>query len=143
MIRLIKNKTLKLNIALVLLSLVLLNNSSFMTPYHEQKQTPTNREFSVRIAQGSDEFLSVWNTTKTSAGSSGSNQVRLPLQSSGIYNFLVDWGDESNDTITIWNQDAVTHTYASEGVYTINITGIIIGWYFNNGGDRLKILEIQ
>ncbi|TKJ20508.1 MAG: hypothetical protein CEE43_12585, partial [Promethearchaeota archaeon Loki_b32] len=114
-----------------------------MPPLHDQKQTPTSVEFFVRIAQDPDEFLSVWDTIKTSSGSSGSNQVHLPLQSSGTYNFMVDWGDESNEMITIWNQTAVTHTYASKGVYTINITGTIIGWRFNNGGDRLKILEIQ
>ncbi|MFX1320092.1 MAG: BspA family leucine-rich repeat surface protein [Promethearchaeota archaeon] len=55
----------------------------------------------------------------------------------------MNWGDESIDTITIWNQATVTHTYASEGVYTINITGTIVGWQFNEGGDRFKILEIQ
>jgi len=88
-------------------------------------------------------FISLWDTTKTSSGSSGSNQVRLPLVSSGTYYFLVKWGDGSQDSITSWDQAEVTHTYASEGIYTINITGTIIGWQFNYGGDRLKIIEIK
>jgi surface protein len=143
-IRLMKNKLIKLSITLVLLfSLVLLNISTFMPSVHEQKQTPTSVEFTVRNAQNPDEFLSVWNTSKTSSGSSGSNQVTLPLQSGGDYNFIVNWGDGSNDIITDGDQLKKTHTYTSEGVYTINITGKIIGWCFNNGGDRLKILEIQ
>ena len=138
-----KNKTLKSSIALVLLSLVLLNISTFTFPFHKQKQTSSNKEFLVHPAQNPNSFISVWNTTKTSFGSSDGNQVRLPLQSSGTYDFTVDWGDESNDIITIWDQAAVNHTYAFEGVYTINITGTIIGWQFNNEGDKFKILEIQ
>ncbi len=138
-----KNKVIKLSVTFVFLSLTLLNISTSLTPFRERKQTSSNVEFLVRTAQDPNAFISIWNTTKTSFGSSGSNQVRLPLESSGTYGFTVDWGDGSNDMITIWDQAAVNHTYASEGVYTINITGTIIGWQFNNGGDRLKILEIQ
>jgi surface protein len=114
-----------------------------MPQVHEQKQTTTSVEYTIRDAQSPDEFLSVWDTTKTSYGSSLSNQVNLPLQSGGDYNFNVDWGDGSNNTITDGDQLEKTHTYTFEGVYIINITGKIIGWCFNNGGDRLKILEIQ
>ncbi|MFX1292666.1 MAG: hypothetical protein ACFFAG_17110, partial [Promethearchaeota archaeon] len=139
-----KHKLIKVSITLVLLfSLVLLNISSFIPPLHEQKQTPTNLKFTVRNAHSPDDFISVWDTTKTSSGSSLNNQVTLPLLSGGDYNFIVDWGDESNDTITIWNQVEVTHNYLSEGVYAIKITGKIIGWCFDDWGDRLKILEIQ
>ena len=114
-----------------------------MTPLYKQKQPSSSEEFLIRTAQDPNAFISIWNTSKISLGSNDSNQVRLPLQSSVMYNFIVDWGDESNDTITIWDQVAVTHNYTAEGVYTINITGTIIGWMFNNGGDRLKILKIQ
>jgi surface protein len=138
-----KNKLLKLSITFVLLSfLVLLNISTFMPSLHEQKQTPTSLEFTVHNAQSGDEFLSIWNTSKTSPGSSNSNQVTLPLQSGGDYNFNVDWGDGSSDTITDGDQLEKTHTYTSEGVYTINITGKIIGWLFDASGDHWKILEI-
>ena len=37
----------------------------------------------------------------------------------------------------------MTHTYASIGTYTIKITGLLLGWQFNNGGDRLKILDVK
>ncbi len=86
-------------------------------------------------------FTSTWDTTKP--GSSGTKQITLPLQLSGTYNFMVDWGDGNTDSITSWNQLEVTHNYSSQGVYTIKISGTLIGWRFNNGGDRLKLLEIS
>jgi surface protein len=82
------------------------------------------------------------NTNNTSAGSSTSTQFKLPLVSSGTLNAVVDWGDGTSSTITTWNQAEVTHTYATAGVYDIKITGVLRGWQFNNGGDRLKILDI-
>lgn len=82
------------------------------------------------------------NTNNTSAGSSTSTQFKLPLVSSGTLNAVVNWGDGTSSTITTWNQAEVTHTYATAGVYDIKITGVLRGWRFNNGGDKLKILNI-
>ena len=87
-------------------------------------------------------FVSVWDSTRTSTGSSTATQVKLPLVSTGSYNFIVDWGDGSTDKITSWNQAQTTHTYATGGVYQIIITGTIQGFRFANTGDRLKILSI-
>jgi len=87
-------------------------------------------------------FVSVWNTSNTSVGSSASNQVSLPLHLSGVYNFSVDWGDSTTDTITSWNQAEVTHTYASPGIYTISISGTCEDFGFGAGGDRNKLLSI-
>lgn len=89
-----------------------------------------------------NQFISTWNTEQTSAGSSNSVQIKLPLVSTGTYNFTVDWGDGNTDTITTWNQAEVTHTYSSAGNYTLTITGQIEGWSFGNSGDRLKILNV-
>jgi surface protein len=88
-------------------------------------------------------FISTWRTTNTSSGSSASNQVKLPLISTGTYNFTVNWGDGSEDIITVWNQAQTTHTYAASGDYTITIAGICRGWRFANTADRLKILNIS
>ncbi len=87
-------------------------------------------------------FVSVWETSRTSGGSSTATQVRLPLISTGTYNFIVDWGDGSTDRITTWNQAETTHTYASAGVYQLTITGTLNGFRFANTGDRLKLLSI-
>ena len=70
-------------------------------------------------------FISTWKTDNTSTGSSNNNQVRLPLMPNGAYNFLVNWGDGSINTIASWNQAEATHTYAAIGTYTITITGYI------------------
>jgi hypothetical protein len=31
----------------------------------------------------------------------GANQIKLPLTSTGIYSFIVDWGDGSSNKITV------------------------------------------
>ena len=63
------------------------------------------------------------NTNNTSTGSTTNTQFKLPLVSSLPLNAVVDWGDNTTDTITTWNQAQTTHTYASAGTYTIKITG--------------------
>jgi len=88
-------------------------------------------------------FRSTWNTSNTSAGSSNTVQVALPLVSDGTYNFVVEWGDSMDDTITAYGDAAKVHTYNSSGNYTINITGEIQGWQFADTGDKLKISNIS
>ncbi len=95
------------------------------------------------VKADANSFISTWDTRNTSAGSSASNQIKLPLESGGTYNFTVNWGDGNTDTITIYNQAEVTHTYASEGSYEIIIDGTIKGFRFDNTGDRLKIINIS
>lgn len=83
-------------------------------------------------------------TVKTdNAGVSNSDQFKLPLSSSGTYDFSIDWGDGNSDNITVWNQAETTHTYSSAGTYTIKITGTIQKWSFNGTQDPLKFLEVS
>lgn len=87
-------------------------------------------------------FTSTWKTDNI--GTSNDDQISLPLEASGTYNFSVDWGDGNSDTITVWNQAETTHTYASAGTYTIKISGAINGWSYKiPPGDREKILNIS
>jgi surface protein len=83
------------------------------------------------------------NTANTSAGSSTSTQFKLPLTTSTGLNAVVDWGDSTTDTITVYNAAEVTHTYGSSGTYTISITGTLPGFRFVNAGDKLKIINIS
>ncbi|MBN1803036.1 MAG: DUF285 domain-containing protein [Candidatus Lokiarchaeota archaeon] len=96
--------------------------------------------FTIYIPSGGD-FISRWDTTHF--GASNSTQILLPLEESGIYDFMVYWGDETQDHITEWDQPEVNHTYAVGGEYSIRINGTIVGWRFGWGGDCLKLLEIE
>ncbi len=96
-------------------------------------------EASSVIAEG---YSSQWKTDN--AGTSNDDQITLPLSAAGTYNFRVDWGDDTYDTITAYDQAEVTHTYAAgAGTYDINITGTCSGWRFNDGGDKLKFLDVM
>jgi hypothetical protein len=87
-------------------------------------------------------FQSTWKTDNP--GVSNSDQIALPLIDGGEYDFVVKWGDGTQDTITVWNQAETTHTYGSgAGTYTVQIDGIINGWNFNLGGDCQKLLDIS
>jgi surface protein len=79
----------------------------------------------------------------TIAGTSGVGKFQLPLVSSLPLNAVVDWGDGTTDTITTFNQAETLHTYSSGGTYNIKISGDLSGWQFNNGGDRLKMGNIN
>ena len=96
-------------------------------------------------------FISKWDTSKIYVDESGNNftrqsnskQVKLPLDSTGTYNFSVDWGDGTNSIITRYDQAESLHTYNTEGVYTIKINGTIEGFRFADFGDKEKLIEIS
>ena len=132
----------RLGCALVV-SIIVLAACPLVLSLHEQGGMQALKVAPVATSSDPSAFLSTWDTTRTSAGSSASNQVMLPLLSNGTYNFMVAWGDGTTSNITAWNQAQVMHTYATPGVYDININGTISGWEFNYGGDRLKLLGIS
>lgn len=76
------------------------------------------------------------------SGISDYNQFQLPLVSNGSIDFVIDWGDETQDTITTYDQSETLHTYSSEGQYSLKIAGKLRGWKFNDAGDEQKLLEI-
>jgi len=71
--------------------------------------------------------------------------IKLPLEETGNYNFIVDWGDNTSDTITSYDQTEVEHIYANAGTYDINITGTLEGFNFYNGhsDSKTKIIDIK
>ena len=77
-------------------------------------------------------------------GTSASNAFTLPLNSGYACNFAVLWGDGQGSTCT--TAASPTHIYAHPGVYTIAIAEAVPGGFpaisFDNGGDRLKLLQI-
>jgi surface protein len=80
-------------------------------------------------------------------GVSGSDEILLPIQGTSMF---IDWGDGNTQTTTQSSTpnntiggNNVSHTYASAGNYVIKISVGLTRIFFNNGGDRLKLLEIQ
>ncbi|REH46422.1 gliding motility-associated-like protein [Tenacibaculum gallaicum] len=87
----------------------------------------------------SQSFTSLWNTANISTGSSGANEIRIPTNPAYTYSYTVDWGDGNIDSNVTGD---ITHTYATQGTYTIKIDGTFPAIYFNNAGDVDKIIEI-
>lgn len=84
-----------------------------------------------------DFFTTTWQTDNP--GTSASNQITIPTTGAG-YNYEIDWGDGS---ININVLGDITHTYPSAGMYTVKIRGSFPGIYFNDGGDKEKILSVE
>jgi len=92
-----------------------------------------------------DFLLTHWNTTLTSSGSSANNQIRIPMRGGG-YDFTVYWGDGQFENYisdpSPNTTHSLVHTYDLPGNYMVRIYGSIPRIYFNNGGDKLKLLEV-
>lgn len=87
-----------------------------------------------------NDFVFTVNTTVM--GSSGVAKLQLPFLVTGSYNCVVDWGDDSFDTITTYNQAETLHTYSVGAVYTVTISGFFNIFSFANTGDKLKLITI-
>jgi len=70
------------------------------------------------------------------AGTSSSTSFTLPA--TGTYD--IEWGDGTRELAQTGSQ---THDYGTVGEYVIRVTGGLTSVAFANGGDRLKLLEIQ
>ena len=81
----------------------------------------------------------------SNAGTSPSNAFTLPLDYNAQYNCTIAWGDSTSSLIVM--SISPTHVYPSAGTYTISITENVPGGFptiaFNNGGDRLKLMQIS
>ncbi|MEQ1747189.1 MAG: BspA family leucine-rich repeat surface protein, partial [Saprospiraceae bacterium] len=93
---------------------------------------------SAALAQASA-FITTWNTANP--GSSNTTSITIPTTGAG-YNYEVDWdNDGTYDQSGITG--SVTHDFGAAGTYTIRIRGSFPRIYFNNGGDRRKLLDIS
>jgi len=91
-------------------------------------------------------FQATWDTTRTTAGSSTSTQIALPLLtavSGGLYDFTINWGDNTSSSISSSLQIETTHSYAVAGAYTTKMWGTMRGWRFNSTGDRNKLQSVD
>ena len=84
-----------------------------------------------------NDFITTWKTDNT--GTSEDNEITIPTTGSG-YDYTIDWGDGNSDMNVTGD---ITHTYSTAGTYTVSITGAFPRIYFNNGGDKEKLLTIE
>ncbi|UJF29882.1 DUF285 domain-containing protein [Kaistella sp. 97-N-M2] len=87
-------------------------------------------------------FEAIFDTTKTSAGSSSSNQIKLLFAGTSFDIKTIDWGDGIVEVYTT-NIPNVTHIYTVSGVYNIKIISNQFRLSFGNNSDKLKLLEIK
>ncbi len=114
------------------------------TRYYRVKATNGGKSSAWSNTANATTFIPFIFTVNTAnSGVSTSTQFKLPLISSGTYDFTINWGDGNSDTITSYNQSEITHTYSTSGTYSPEIEGQLLGWAFNNGGDKLKITQIS
>ena len=57
------------------------------------------------------------------------------------YDYTIDWGDGS--AVESGQTGNATHSYATAGEYDVSITGTFPRIYFNNTGDKAKILDVK
>lgn len=84
-------------------------------------------------------FITTWKTDNP--GTSGNTSITIPTTGFS-YNYDVDWNNDGTfDEFGITG--SITHDFGIAGSYTIAIQGTFSRIYFNNGGDRQKILNIN
>ncbi len=87
-------------------------------------------------------FVSLWRVGVSGYGDEDMS-VTLPLSFGFTYDFTVDWGDNQAATVDAYDSVNITHNYTNAGDYIITIKGTVEAWYFNNSGDKNKIIEVQ
>ena len=81
-------------------------------------------------------------TIDTTKEGSANNTFVLPTAGAGTYNYFVDWGDGGAEENVVANTSQ-THVYAAPGTYQIKIRGTFPRIYFNNIGDKAKLMTID
>jgi surface protein len=91
-----------------------------------------------------NDFITTWDTTK--AGTSASNQITIPGTGAG-YSYSIYWESLSSSTATgtiaTSTSASQTITFPEAGQYKVAIKGTYPRIYFNNTGDKLKILTVE
>ena len=119
-------------------SLNLVCDAPTLTPTPTPTPTPTQAQvsnvspFKIKIKTNNE-------------GQSSSSEFILPLVVSEQYDFSINWGDGLTENYS-GPGNSIAHSYSQEGEYVIEIKENILGGFprilFNNGGDRLKLIEI-
>lgn len=70
-------------------------------------------------------FISTWRVQDEN-----NRTIVLPLPAGLKYNFIVEWGDDSQSHINSANDQSATNVYQEAGVYEIVIYGVMEAWSF-------------
>jgi len=82
-------------------------------------------------------FVSTWRTT------TNNETITIPTRVGFSYECDVDWGDGNVETMSGYNDAKWTHAYVDSGDYEVTIEGTFETFYFNNAGDKLKLISIS
>jgi len=80
-------------------------------------------------------------TIDTTKAGSANNTFILPTDNVSVYDYYIDWGKGGVEHITA--NTSQTHVYTSSGTYQIKIIGTFPRIYFNNTGDKRKLMSID
>ena len=82
-----------------------------------------------------EKFITTWQTT------AANETITIPTFSGESYRYVIEWGDNTAEAVT--TDVSPSHTYANARNYTVKITGDFPRIYFNNTGDKDKIISVD
>ncbi|MCA9357042.1 DUF285 domain-containing protein [Candidatus Nomurabacteria bacterium] len=89
-------------------------------------------------------FITTWNTENS--GTSANNQITIPGTGAG-YNYEIYWenlaSSTMNGTTSVITTSSHTLTFPEPGIYEVQASGTFPQIYFNNVGDKDKILTVE
>ena len=79
-------------------------------------------------------FITTWRTTTSN------ETITIPIIATSVYNYSITTSDGQTFTNISGGK---TITFATAGDYDVSISGIFPRIYFNNGGDKTKLIDIK
>jgi hypothetical protein len=90
-----------------------------------------------QVAPPATGFITTWMVTN-------GGSITLPLRSGSTYNMSVDYGDGTVVNVNSNNDPDATHQYTSgDSNRTVQITGTMGAWYFNNVGSKANFRGVS
>lgn len=93
--------------------------------------------------QAQEPLITVWQTDLP--GTSEDTQITIPVRP-GTINLSVIWESldtDATETLIFLGDEPVTINFPAAGTYRVKINGTFTGFYFNGGGDKDKIIDIE
>ena len=119
------------------------NGLTEATHYYYRLRYYRGTHYSAYSNVDSDTTYSYFKITidTTKAGSANDTFVLPTAGGATVYDYYIDWGEGGAEEHVVVNTNQ-THVYTIAGTYQISIRGTFPRIYFNNAGDKLKLLTI-